>query len=307
MNKKVIYFSLFLRKGRDPCHYAMAYWSLKTLSKFIDNSFDVVLFYDSDIDNFEFEKFEINGFNMFKDFSFVKFIKLNFYDLYKNTEDPFSEGNSNFFLNHYNVCMIKWFGLEKIFNLGYEKILFLDVDTIFNKNPIEIFNTLTEKCIYVNLEQVHRHIILSNYKTDDIITEKEFKNIVLLNRNINNGSGINSGQIYFSEIKIDNFFDLYYKSRLELHNDANQLFFNKKINEKYYKYLTTYSEQWPILLVFNTHKINLKRIPHKLIDRGKISRFKNQCIFHYDRTDAYKILPQTLFTPLIKKLYLKNI
>ena len=58
---------------------------------------------------------------------------------------------------------------------------------------------------------------------------------------------------------------------------------------------------------FLNRNINLKRIPHKLIDRGKISRFKNQCIFHYDRTDAYKILPQTLFTPLIKKLYLKNI
>lgn len=307
MNKKVIYFCLFLRKGKDPCHYAMAYWSLKTLSKFIDNSFDVVLFYDSDIDNFEFEKFEINGFNMFKDFSFVKFIKLNFYDSYRNTKDLFSPGNNNFFSNHYNVCMIKWFGLEKIFDLGYEKILFLDVDTVFNKNPIGIFNTFIEKGIYIGLEQVHRHIILSNYKTGDILTEKEFKNIVLLNRNINNGDGMNSGQIYFNEIKIDNFFDLYYKCRLELHNDADELLLNKKINEKYYKYLTSYNEQWAAQLVFDIYKINLKKIPWQIIDRGNISKVKNPWIFHYDRKDQYKILPQELFTEFVKELYLKNI
>ena len=283
----------------------MAYWSLKTLSNFYDNSFDVILFYDSNVENFELEKVHINNFNMVKDFNFVKFIKLNYYEKYKQKKDPFSYKDQNFFSNISNIWMFKWFGLEKIFSLGYEKILFLDVDTVFYRNPAEIFSSLNEKCVYVSLEQMFSSIISSNSKYISKISPNKPANPLLLNRNINNGNGINGGQIFFSKVKMNNFFDLYYKSRLDLNEDAKQLFQEGKIDEIFYKYLTSFNEQWAPLLVFDFYKINVTKIPPILIKRGKIID-KTPCVFHYEQIKyKHELIPEELHTPLIKEQRLK--
>lgn len=241
----------------------MLYWSLKTLSQFYQNQFDVIVFYDSDIENFKLENIHINNYNMMNDFAFVKFIKLDYVNYHRNEQEPFRI--------ELIPWMFKWFCLEEIFNLKYENILFLDVDTVFYKNPIEVFNSLNKNkksgCAYVN---------------NGVYTE------LLSKRNIRNGLGINSGQFYLSNVFIPNFYNLYYKFRLELYKDCVKTF------DKHF------SEQWAGLMVFSKHKLNIQTLPLNLIKRGVSA--KDSCIYHYEHQKlAYKILPKHLHVELKNK------
>lgn len=239
----------------------MLYWSLRTLSEFYHNEFDVIVFYDSDIKDLKFENIHINNYNIINDFPFVKFIKLDFISWHKDKEEPFK--------TQLIPWMFKWFCLERVFNLGYENILYLDVDTVFYRDPIEIFNSLNEKSpsVYVN-NGVRTHL--------------------LSKRNVRDGLGINSGQFYLSNISISNFYNLYYKFRVELYNESSNQF------DKYF------SEQWAGLLVFNQCKLNIKILPPELVKRANF--IKTPCVFHYGHQKvAHKILPEYLHTKSIEK------
>ena len=118
-------------------YYCMVYNAMRTLFKFYDKSFDVVVFYTfpGDLDKFLHNE----QFDIVKDFPLVKFIKSDYTKKYKmNRERPYV----------HDGYMSKWYHLQKSFELGYRKVFFLDCDTVFMKNPSYLFQKYDDKSLW---------------------------------------------------------------------------------------------------------------------------------------------------------------
>ena len=194
--------------------------------------------------------------------------------------------------------MFKWFALEEIFKMDYQNVLYLDADTIFYKNPNIIFNFCIKnnEKIYVKFES-RTHPILEN-------------------RKINQGHGINAGQLYISKFnfnKIKSFYDEYYNTRLSLSEEAKMLLLNNEIDEQYYEKFTAFNEQHALIVLFSYYNIPTHHFPYHLIslkkeDYNKMEQKLIPCVHHYEKDIfAHSILPQELYTKLIHKQKLRNI
>lgn len=125
--KNVMYFSLFCKDKNSVEYYSMLYYALKTLEKYRPLSFDVVVFYSMPGVNFKKYK-HLETQKIQKKFPWVRFIKSEYLDT--------------------DVHLHKWFNLPYVFNLGYEKVFYLDCDVVFLKDPNSIFEKYNEMGIY---------------------------------------------------------------------------------------------------------------------------------------------------------------
>ena len=110
-------------------YYCMVYNAMRTLEKVYDGSFDIIVFHDDCID---IENFYLNDrFNLKKDFPFVSFIKSDYDKKYElNRIRPYK----------HDGYMSKWYHLQECLKMQYNKVFFLDCDTVFIKNPSCLFD-----------------------------------------------------------------------------------------------------------------------------------------------------------------------
>jgi hypothetical protein len=114
-------------------YFCMVYNALRSLFKFYDHSFDVLVFYTFP-ENLE-QFYHNEKFNLVKDFPLVQFIESDYIKKYNtNRQRPY----------RHDGYMSKWYHLQKSFELGYSKVFFLDCDTIFMKNPGYLFEKYSD-------------------------------------------------------------------------------------------------------------------------------------------------------------------
>jgi len=137
MNKNCIYYSMHIENIENLRYFCMVYNAMRSLFKFYDHTFDVLVFYTfpENLETFDYKE----KFNLIKDFPAVKFIESDYTKKYKmNRIRPYT----------HDGYMSKWYHLQKCFELSYEKVLFLDCDTIFMKNPAYLFTKYANKNLW---------------------------------------------------------------------------------------------------------------------------------------------------------------
>jgi len=118
---KALYFSLYCKDKNNVDYYSMLYHALQTLEKHAPFDFEVVVFYSTPKFNFHTYN-HLGKFNLVKDFPWVNFYPSEFIKYSKDAQ------------------MHKWFNLKYVFQLGYERVFYLDCDVIFSKDPSHIFD-----------------------------------------------------------------------------------------------------------------------------------------------------------------------
>ncbi len=226
----------------------MLHHSLSTLTKQSTKlSFDVVVFMCCDDKNFDLLNYNhLDNFNLVKDFPNVKFFKSD----YDETD----------------AWMSKWYHMQKTFEIGYEKVFYIDCDTIFFDNPSPLFE-LESGSMYCLLE-------VSSHVNDLILKQK----------------GINSGHIVLDRKvyeKIFNFFPSLKIKRQQLIDQAKDLYELGIINKQEFQHFTYFSEQYCAQMCMKDNDIELK-----LLDSHQINWGGSDRTIEYDHHGPVKIYPR---------------
>lgn len=279
--KNVLLYSLFHRANSEGEFFSMLHYSLYTLKKQkIKSSFDVVVMMCSDDKNFDLLNYNhLNQFCLKNDFPEVKFILTDYND---------------------NPHMSKWYHIQKTFELGYDKVFFLDCDTIFFDDPSEFFD----------------------YDMGSVYCLREMRNRV--NDILLKQDGINSGHVVLDRIvfeKIPNFYKTIVNRRLVLNNNARYLLGSNNITKLEYENFCFFNEQYCAQMCFVDRKIpiislNVNKInwlpPDIKINHGVntvINVTLEPCpsiIFHYASCNAHIYLPQKYHTKYLSEKWLKS-
>ena len=263
--KKAIYFSLFIPTIENSNYYSMLYHALETLQLVYKNQYDVVVFYSTPgtaLDN----HVHLNSFNLVNDFPWVKFIQ------------------SDYHVNHSNIYMHKWYNLEKVFDLGYDRVFYLDCDVVFNKDPSYMFNRYHDNSMWALIEG-----------TDTLV----YKFL--------NCPGVPSGQFIISKKLFDKCNNLH---------DCILLKQNALIAQAYVALTKTeadwfshYSEQYAAQKVIQDSGINIQSLSLadvcfgvsaftvKLINNIPVVSVGENTITHYFGKNDYIFVPDKLKTP----------
>lgn len=120
---------MFVQNIGNLRYYCMVYNAMQSIESIYNGKYDLVVFYDKSID---IDKFYLNDeYNIKKDFPFVKFIKSDYDTKYSlNRVRPYK----------HDGYMSKWYHLQKVIEMGYDHVMFLDCDTVFIKDPSELFD-----------------------------------------------------------------------------------------------------------------------------------------------------------------------
>lgn len=292
MNKNVIYYSLNIPDFSKIGYYSMLYHSLHTLKKYYEeNKFDVVVYYNTPcFKDFSFEQYtHLNKFKIVEAFPFVKFIKSDYPDV-KVVSDYSGP----------DWYMTKWYHFPKLFDMGYNKVFFLDVDTMFFDYPDYFFRKYDSGSIWTLEEAI--------YNMTETVLGK---------------AGINSGQVLISKKnyeKIPNFFKTLVKKRKELIKKGEKLLKSNKLTRSELEGLKFFSEQYclqeaceefnvPINL-FSTRDIifgGMHPDTYQIsIRRNQVFVDTNVVILHYTSNWAYTVLPEILHTPDMTEKYRKD-
>lgn len=205
-NKNALYFPLGIKRDKMQ-YYCMLHYSLKTLHNYYDNQFDIVVTVSSP--DFDIWKEDYMGFNLVKDYPNVKFIKSDYFNAEQISKDPVIQ---------------KWYDLEKVFELGYDLVFFLDCDTIFYKNVNYLFTKYNNGNVWALHEGYNEQFVK------------------VLNRN-----GIPSGQVMFPKnifYSIPNFGQKIIDKQKELIKLARE-----KLDERNASWFETLSEQYSAQMV----------------------------------------------------------
>ena len=213
--KNCLYYSMFIDNEWDMKYYSMAYYSLKTLSEVYDGSFDVLVFYYI-YDNIDINHFKLNDkYNICTDFDFVKCVKTDYTNKYNVVRKrPYK----------HDSYMSKWYHLQKALQMGYDKIFFLDCDSMFVRNPSDFFNKYENGKLWT----------LSCIDPVNDILYPDIKNM-------------NSGQFIIDSKSIRNKKSLYnniVKKRMYLSKKGRKLLEAKKIDETMLEGYEYFNEQY---------------------------------------------------------------
>jgi hypothetical protein len=195
----------------------MLYYALSTLFKYYDNSFDIVIF-QSMPDNFDFDKYQyMSKYSIKNDFNNLHIYESDYKSKY--SYDYNEKSNSPW--------MSKWYNLYKVYQMQYKKVLMIDCDIIFFKNPAYIFDKYDSQYVWV----------LGCMDTIFSTIYKDKKSIM-------------SGQILidFDNIKLpDDFYELCVSERLLQQNMANNL--ADKFTQQELKNFNFFNEQYSAQIV----------------------------------------------------------
>lgn len=286
-----ILYSLYLKENSTKEHYSFLHYSLSTLYRFISDrpSFEVIVFICIEEENFSIATYKhLDRFNLLHDFPQVKFVVDGYYKKYKDSKDPY---------------MAKWYHIERGFQRGYEKILFLDCDTMFFKDPNYFFEKYSSKYAWVIYEAMAPH------------TQKVLKT-----------RGINSGQILLHKSmfdKFEDFFENLLKTREEINNVAKNMEKEGLLTSKELSAFCFFSEQYGPQVALLKKGVLLKELDYEDImygdpynniynvfrnfenDTVDVIRIKNEIngILHYTSGAGHTILPFKYHTTFLQERY----
>ena len=174
-SKNVIYFSTYIDNTMDASGQMLQlHYALHTLSKYIDTAnFDTIVFYDGDQTRYE---------SLCTAFQWVTVRRFKF--------------DSARFMHHY--AFHKWSNLLVFSELGYERILYLDNDVIFNADPSYLFDRYADDAIYTVFDkgvELSPESLVFDTNRDPVIISGHTIDI----HDIIGYQGINSGQMLFTK------------------------------------------------------------------------------------------------------------
>lgn len=126
----VILYSIYVKEKPNFLILAQLYYSIKTLRKY-NTEIPIVIVINSGIN---LENYNINGmFNIVRDFDNIQILQIEF--------------------SAKHLAIQKWRAVETIFNkTNYNKVLYLDNDTFFSRNPKDFFTDFSEDYFYFRPE-----------------------------------------------------------------------------------------------------------------------------------------------------------
>lgn len=239
--------------------FSQLYYSLKSL-KDVGYSGKVIVYYDSNVSfcNFDY----LLNYNIFKDFDFVIFVKFKYDTFLKST----TKG-----------AFHKWQCL-KLFNrtFDYFRVLCVDNDVVFNKNPEKLFNLYANENIF--------------YGKQYGFTEKEITNNVIYQNFSLSIPHVNTGQCIVSKKIVDKLD----QNNLFIQNLVKQYFHVLSITDKYKQdeshHMLWVGEEYAITKLLNLNLINIEQFKDIDCTFGKID--KNAILNHYYSCNTKNIIPE---------------
>lgn len=277
MNKDAIYYTLHMKSEKGLDFYGMLYHSLETLMKVYDGSYDIVVVWSTMAEWFDMHDYEYLGkYNIARDFPQVKIVKSDYSD-----EDVF---------------MHRWYNFERVFELGYERVFYIDSDVIYFKKPNELFDK-------------------NKYPYGSFYVLTEGSNEIVLTVLQHNGAAM--GQVLVDRDTFYSVKDLYAnisRMRLELMDRAKQVL----PNESDCNWFCNLVEQYAAYEVFQQQNIKVGGLwlsdvcfgpeCHKFRVVGNDVEFTHMVpsIFHYFGNCGYYVVPDRLRTQNMKDTFEKN-
>lgn len=253
MSPNAILFSLYHKSSSNGEYISFLHYALTTLYNHNKNpSFDIVVYMTSDIKDFSFNFAHLKQFNLIKDFPNVRF---------EYSDYALADG-----------YMAKWYHLEKAFNLGYSKILYLDCDVIFLKDPSYLFDKYSDDKFWCL------------YEVSTPITER-----------ILGCAGMNSGHFLMNRTlfrKVYKFFNSVTLKRISLTEQAVQLLRAGEIEQQELDSFSFFNEQYCAQMVLKDFNIDFEQFDRKEIDWGPT---KPNTIWHYTAAAGREVLPSKYF------------
>lgn len=283
MNKNVLYYIINIPKINKIEYYSMLYHSLSSLKKYYKHDFDVVVFYKADcFEGFTFEQYcHLNKYKIVEAFPFVKFIESDYPD-----KDPW---------------MFKWYHFDKLFDMGYNKVFYIDCDVMYFDDIRYFFTKYTDDAVWTL-----------------------FGMICEITGPLLGQGGMASGQIMISKKQFDKIPNLYQEvleERKKLIKKAKNLHKKGIYTVSQMESAIFFSEQYAGQMAFEKYKIPLDSfdllrdivygspesgIYNVHISRNQVFIETNRVILHYLNPYAYIILPENLHTPNMTEQYRKN-
>jgi len=286
MIDNVFYCCLYIPDDGNMNYYSMLYNSLLTMEEFYDNSYDIVIFYNSPFDLKKYNHYDNDGnrYNLFERFPYAKFIET---DYRKNGAKVGLDGMQLPF-----ATFLKWYCLNHICNLGYNNVFYADCDVVYRDN----LNILFQKYkplydeVYCLLEGERQH-------TKSVLGEP----------------GFNGGQYLLSCKTIKDKPSFYFNC---IENYTKLMHKAKKVlDEETFKWFMNIADQYAGQVSFRDYKINLLSFDQSDICYGLglyeeivkdnklyINNIKPK-ILHYFGVNGFKFVPQELMTPQMKEQY----
>jgi len=255
--KNCIYFNLQINKKKSLEYYGYLYYALKTLlrHKKPSSKYDIVVFYTMP-NNLDFKTYLFNNkYNLYLDFPDVTFIESDYYNKYKS---------SNYNKLH-SDWMSKWYSLEKLYYLNYDNVLMIDLDVIFFKDPIYLFDKYINKNSSLN--------IITAVDSHDPVFEYLFKSDCYL-----------SSILLFSFKGIglpDNFYKKCIKERKSQNKKAKKANLKSfKFSKKEIKDFKFFNEQYSAQRVFEKHGYH-----YSVVDIFDIASHRNSSTYLHLHTN----------------------
>lgn len=274
MNNRAIYYSVHFKDESSLDYYGMLYYSLETLMKHYDGTVDIVVIWSAyegfNIDDYAY----LDSFNAVKDFPAVKFIKSDYSDV--------------------DVYMHRWYNFKKVFELGYDKVFYLDTDVIFFDNPAPIIDSYGDGF----------NLLFEGH--DDTVYK-------VLGRN-----GAASGQIIVDSQVFSTVKDVLYSGIVEKKKYLVERARKLLSNSGNYDWFCGLSEQYAALMYILDNNIKYGYLNTVDVSFGKeCYSFKvvgnniefidvSPKILHYFGRCAYFILPERLRTVKMKDMFEEN-
>ena len=279
MNKDAIYYTLHMKNEKGLDFYGMLYYSLETLMEFYDGSYDIVVVWSTNADWFDMHDYEYLGkYNIPRDFAAanIKFVKSDY-----NDEDVF---------------MHRWYNFERVFEIGYERVFYIDSDVMYFGKPNQLFDR-------------------NKYAPGSFYVLTEGSNQIVLDVLERNGAAM--GQVLVDRDTFYSVNDLYgniSRMRLELIDKAKRVLQNENdcnwfcnLVEQYAAYMVFINQNIPVGGLYLTD-VCFGPECHRFRIVGNHAEFTEMytTIFHYFGNCGYYVVPDRLRTDNMKNVFNQN-
>lgn len=254
-----LYFSLCATKESNDVYIRMLKNALRGLKNHYDkeNGYDVIVTSNIDIE--------------FPEFDFVEVLRTNYTDLYDVCDYYQTYDKETFTIEEYlnrnlhSSWMHKWYALEQIVKLGYDRILFSDCDVLINGNLNNIFSLFDE-------------IDDKNIFYASLCRDEKFEKYFVSNNTVN------SGHFLFRPDKVnkDGLYELIVKKRKYMDNIMAGAYERNELTVSDLEHFGFFSEQYCAQFYFEECGYNIKMFPQTLVG-GSYGSLKPEevTIFHY--------------------------
>ena len=254
-----LYFSLLVTKDSNIEYVRMLKKALSDLNKHHkkEYGYDVLVFTNLNI--------------RFPEYKFVKVIKTDYTDRYEVCDYYQTYNKENFNINQYlnrnlhSSWMHKWYALENVIKLGYDRIFFSDCDVVINGNLNRIFS------LYDELENKN------NFYFPEVFDET-------LDKYFHLNFAANSGHFLLRPTKINemNIYEKIVEKRRDMDIVMASFFEKEKFSIETLEHFGFFNEQYCAQMYFEKLGYTIKPFNSYLIGMtGSYGSFNQYLIFHY--------------------------